>query len=152
MHNVHCPSVRFIHKTGLWSMQLLTYADNVSLSFARRCRSNRSISPVCRADSSKPAAPLLEMADRHDYNCTGWHKSTPKIDRNAPNTFNDIIDIDFENVKLLLYFCSWLLMLVVRVSWKRYIYVYFTTKVVQSQLQIKNIKVTGQGQQVCTRT
>jgi len=33
-----------------------------------------------------------------------------------------------------------------------YIYVYFTTKVVQSQLQIKNIKVTGQGQEVCTRT
>ena len=32
------------------------------------------------------------------------------------------------------------------------IYVYFTTKVVQSQLQIKNIKVTGQGQEVCTRT
>jgi len=40
-------------KTSLCSAT--TYADNVALpAFARRCCSNRSISPACRAHSSKP--------------------------------------------------------------------------------------------------
>jgi len=51
-------------KTSLSSA--IYYADNVALpAFARRCCGNRSISPACRAHSSKPAVEdLLPWTDK----------------------------------------------------------------------------------------
>jgi len=51
-----------LRKTSLCSAT--TYADNVALpAFARRCCSNRSISPARRAHSSKPATHFRLWAD-----------------------------------------------------------------------------------------